>query len=155
MLHKGGNYQFPTKNELQPAVNSEENNKSSIIPARIYYKIITPTQAIYYDGNKFPYLKGKFLVASYAEGSIYALSFNDTGSIVQEIAIRLPEIDHPVISIAQGPSGDIYIGGEKIYKLMSIDRDTIRPLTYFINEVSRDVQVKGLSINLTNKSLYL
>ena len=42
----------------------QENNESAIKPARTYYKTVTPTQALYYDGNKFPYLKGKFLIAS-------------------------------------------------------------------------------------------
>jgi glucose/arabinose dehydrogenase len=154
VLEKGRNYQFPARDQSPSAISSSQTgNNSATKPARIYYKMITPTQAIYYDGNKFPYLKGKFLIASYGEGSIYALSLNKTGSIVQEIAIRLPEIQGHVIAISQAPDGDLYVAGEKIAKLISIDRDTIGPLTYFIDEVSKGVQANGLSLNLTNKVL--
>ena len=113
VLEKGENYGFPAAG-TSTVRSSDTDNSSAIKPARTYYKTVTPTQALYYDGNKFPYLRGKFLIASYGEGSIYALSLNKTGSVVEEIAIRLPEIQDHVISIAKAPGGDLYIGGEKI-----------------------------------------
>ena len=88
---------------------------------------------------------------SYGETSIYSLSINKTGSIVQEVGIRLPEVRGHIISIAKAPNGEIYIGGEKIYKLASLDNNRIRPLTYFIEAVSKNFQVNYLSVNLTNK----
>jgi hypothetical protein len=85
--------------------------------------------------------------------SVYALSLNETGSLVSEVVIRLPEIQGHIISIAKAPDGDIYIGGENIYKLNSIERNRITSLTYFIDAVSKDVQINDLSLNLTSKVL--
>src|SRR5207247_1538219 len=113
------------------------DNSSAILPARTYYKIITPTQAIFYDGNIFPALKDKFLIASYSENSIYALTLNSTGSITEELAIRLPEARGHLIAIAKAPNGDVYLGGENIYKLASLD-NTRNILTYFIELLNKN-----------------
>ena len=86
-----------------------------------YFPPITPAQAIFYDENKFPALKGKFLIVSYGERSIYAIALNSNGSISEELVIRLPETRGHLVSIAQSPEGDIYVGGENLYKLESID----------------------------------
>jgi glucose/arabinose dehydrogenase len=71
VLKKGGNYGFPATQQqptsLPSALESLTDNRSDIMPARTYYKTITPAQAIYYDSNKFPILKGKFLLVSYGE----------------------------------------------------------------------------------------
>lgn len=154
VLKKGGNYGFPVAQpspSSSPVLSSQTDNSSAIKPARTYYNAITPTQAVYYDGNKFPTLKGKFLVVSYGERSIYSLSINKTGSIVEEVGIRLPEVRGHIVSIAKAPNGDLYIGGENLYKLVSIDSNTNVPLTYFIDVTGRNVQINDLSLNLTNK----
>ena len=78
---------------------------------------------IFYDGNRFPELRGMFLVPSYKEGTIYALSLNESGIITNEIAIRLPEIRGHIVAIASTPNGEIYIAGENIYKIVTIDKD--------------------------------
>lgn len=130
---------------------SQTDNSSTIKPARTYYSAITPTQAVYYDGNKFPNLKGKFLVVSYGERSIYSLSINKTGNIVEEVGIRFPEVRGHIISIAKAPNGDLYIGGENLYKLVSIDSNINAPLIYFIDVASRNVQISNLALNLTTE----
>ncbi len=153
VLKKGGNYGFPVA-QIPPSsspLSSLTDNSSAIQPVRTYYSTITPTQAIYYDGNQFPALKGKFLVVSYSERSIYSLSLNKTGNVVEEIGIRLPEVRGHIISITKAPNGDLYIGGENLYKLVSIDRNTNVPLTYFVDVTARNVQINDLSLNLTSK----
>ncbi|MGA8842954.1 MAG: hypothetical protein WB511_05160 [Nitrososphaeraceae archaeon] len=65
----------------------------------------------------------------------------------------MPEIQGHIISIAKAPDGDIYIGGENIYKLISIDRNRITPSTFFIDAVTKDVQITDLSLNLSSKVL--
>jgi hypothetical protein len=133
----------------------QTDNSSAMKPARIYYKTITPTQMVSYDGNSFRDLRGMFLVTSYGEGSIYAFSINETGSIVEEIAIRLPEVHGHIVAIANSPNGDIYLAGENMYKLVSID--SVRPTSlYFIDIISNgdnNIQINGLSLNLSNKVL--
>ena len=64
-------------------------NNSSIKPVRSYWQTIAPTQAIYYDGDKIPQLKNKFLVGTFT-GNIYALTI-DTRSkqVIEEEKIAL------------------------------------------------------------------
>jgi glucose/arabinose dehydrogenase len=158
VLKNGGNYGYPvTQPKSSSAIKPyQTDNGSAIAAARTYYKAITPTQAIFYDSNRFSQLKGLFLLPSYAEGSIYALSINKTGNLVEEIAIRLPEVRGHIVAIAQGPDGEIYLAGENIYKLISLD--DIRPTPrYFIEAVKNtdNIQIKDMSLDLPNKVLSL
>ena len=80
---------------------------------------------------------------------------NSTGNITEELAIRFPEVQGHLVSIANGPDGEIYVGGENLYKLESIDRDRNK-LTNFINIVrENNLQVNGLSVDLSSKVLSL
>jgi hypothetical protein len=155
VLKKGDNYGFPFKQSSQQKTSiksTQTDNSSAIPPARTYYKLITPTQAIFYDGNKFPALKGKFLIVSSSESSIYVLTLNSTGSITEELAISLPEVRGHLIAIAKAPDGDIYLGGENIYKLISLE-NTRNILTYFIGLTGSNIAINGLSLNPANKVL--
>ncbi len=111
---------------------------------------MAPSQVLFYDDNKFPSLKGKFLVVSYSEPVLRGLAFNNTGKLIEEVTVRLPEVRGHIASIAQTPSGDLYLGGENIYKLVSIDNTKDIP-TYFIEANSKTIQIKYLSVNLTRK----
>jgi len=157
LLESGGDYGYPVKQQQQSSSQAkliQTDNGSAIEPARTYYKIITPTQMVFYDDNRFRTLKGMFLVASYSEGSIHALSINETGSLVKEVVIRLPELRGHIISIAKAPDGGIYIAGENMYKLTSIDNNP-STLTYFINidRNNSNIQINDLSLNLSTKVL--
>ena len=74
---KGGFYGFPgpssSRSSSLNASSLQTDNASAISPARTYNPPIIPAQAIFYDHNKLPILKGRFLVMSYAERSIYAI----------------------------------------------------------------------------------
>jgi len=126
-LVKGGNYGWPI---LQPANLPPENSIDSIKPERSYWNTIVPTQAIFYDGNKFPELTGKFLFGTYNpqkiginyndwSSNIFSLDLSNDGKIIEYVI----SADHqgPVIGIAQSPEGDIYFGGWHISKLELID----------------------------------
>ncbi len=154
LLKRGGNYGFPDQSLSSTPNRAQTDNLSAIKPIRTYFSPITPAQAIFYDGNKFPALKGKFLIVSFGERSIYSISLNSNDSISEELAIRLPETHGHLVSIAQSPEGDIYIGGENLYKLESIERNRNK-LTYFINVGvgTKDIDVAGMIINLTTKVL--
>lgn len=121
LLKKGGNYGFPAQ---QPANLPPElsNFTTSIMPLRTYWDTIAPTQMIYYDGNKYPLLKDKFLIGTY-QGDIYALKLDKTSKeIVEEAKIDFENYPFkPVIGIAKSPTGDIYFGAYNIWKLNSTD----------------------------------
>jgi glucose/arabinose dehydrogenase len=125
LIEKGGNYGWPT---LQPHDIDPELSNSflGIKPLRTYWQPIAPTQAVYYDGDRFPELKGKFLFGSYNRGALYAVELDsDKRKIVNEEVIMFPNVGTmPIISVAVSPTGEIYLGAHDIYKLESIDNST-------------------------------
>jgi hypothetical protein len=118
---KGGNYGFPT---LQPPNIAPEtaNSSLSILPLRSYWKPVGPTQTIYYEGNKFPELKNRFLVGSFV-GNIYALTFDPKNNkITEEEEVLLNLYPYSAITaLAMSPNGDIYFASYDIHKLIKID----------------------------------
>jgi len=145
IIQKGGNYGFPSLQppNIAPALFT---NNSSIQPVRSYWNTVTPTQTIYYDGDKFPHLKNTFLVGTFI-GNIYALTM-DTRSkhllLEEKLALRHYPIE-PAIAIAQSPSGDIYYGSYHIYKLRSIDlKSKIQDLFPLEIKPSPNLAIKNL-----------
>lgn len=124
LITKGGNYGFPT---LQPPnIAPEKADPSlSILPLRSYWKPPAPTQTIYYEGNKFPELKNRFLFGAF-DGNIYSLMFDPHDKkIIEEEKILLKFYPYsPITALAKAPNGDIYFGGYGIYKLQRIDSST-------------------------------
>src|SRR5215469_16464796 len=127
LMQKGGNYGFP--NLLPPNIAPEQfTNNSAIKPLISYWQVPTPTEAIYYVGDKIPQLKNKFLFGTYT-GHIYALTLANTPKtqvgdkevVLQENILLKNNPFEPVVFIAQSPSGDIYYGSYHIYKLKSVD----------------------------------
>ena len=148
LIQKGGNYGFPI---FQPPNVAPElsNDSTSIKPIRSYWSTIAPTQAIYYTGDKFPSLKGKFLVASFT-GDIYALQIDETSKrIVDEYHLDLGNYPfEPAVGIAQSPSGNIYFGGYNIYKLegsLELENET-KQNTFFPIEIipSENIGIKNV-----------
>jgi len=118
-VEKGKNYGSPT---LQPANTDPELWTNYTKPLRSYYNSYCITQMIYYDGNKMPDLKDKFLVAALGgSNTIYVLELDRTkNEIVSEQAISLNNfLKNEVVAMAQSPSGDIYYGAYAISKLNS------------------------------------
>lgn len=165
LIQKGANYGFPT---LQPANIAPElfTNNSSIKPLRSYWQAIAPTQAIYYDGDKLPQLKNKFLFGTFT-GNIYALTLDSSSKRVireEKIALRHYPFE-PVISVSQSPSGDVYFGGYHIYKLKSVDMNgktqDLFPIeikstsNIAINDLRSSRNSSGIAVNIhpsTNKN---
>ena len=73
---------------------------SSVIPLRAYWRIIVSNSSIFYDREKFPQLKGKFLFGTFS-GNIYAIKIdNRTKHLISEEKLELglfPSM--PVVSI--------------------------------------------------------
>ena len=153
VLKKGGNYGF--SNTQPPSRSPLLDNSYSVKPVRTYWVTVAPTQAIFYYDDKFELLKNKFLFGSYNQGSIYVLGLNNTHYISDELVINFPEIIDNTISIAQSPSGDIYFGGYKIYKLTSIETEDKEQDVYLIDMITRDARIEDLSFNSTSSTLAL
>jgi glucose/arabinose dehydrogenase len=128
-VEKAGNYGFPT---LQPRDQAPElsNSSLSIKPLRSYRSVIGPTNAMYYDGEKIPELKNKFLFGT-VTGNIFGLKIDNNSNEIREDRILL-EIYEDVIALAQSPSGQIYYGGFGIYELKSVDVDSKRKVLFTI-----------------------
>jgi glucose/arabinose dehydrogenase len=146
ILHKGGNYGWPLLQK--PNQDPYLANNSSIKPARSYFLPIAPTQMIYYTGDKFPELKGMFVIGSYNSPRIFALKLDDSGqSVIHELDL-LPDFGtRSMMAIAQSPTGDIYIGGHAIFKLTSIGPDRsqiVFPVQ--LNMSSPTAKFQGLSL---------
>ena len=130
IIEKGGNYGFPT---LQPPNLPPElaNPNNSILPVKTYWKTPGPTQAIFYEGNKFPEIKDSFLIGA-VDGSLYSLNFSkiDKKSI-EEVRIN-PSI-YPfsaVTSVAESPTGNLYFGSYSIYKITGLDYSNKEQITF-------------------------
>ena len=80
---------------------------------------------------------------------------NNTHYVSDELVINFPEIIDNTISIAQSPSGDIYFGGYKIYKLTSIETEDKEQDMYLIDLITRNARIEDLSFNSTSSTLAL
>ena len=143
-LHSGGNYGWPTMK--QPDASPENSTSSSFIkPIRSYFIPPTPTQAIFYTGDKFPELKNSFVFGSVV-GNLFSVRIdNSTHRLVSEIRLNMHMYPYELLtSIAQLPSGDILVGGYNIYKLQQIDTSHPKPYTNIIQVNSTNVDVAGL-----------
>jgi glucose/arabinose dehydrogenase len=156
LIQKGGNYGFPT---YQPANQPPgiENDSHSILPIRSYWKIIAPTQAIFYDGDKFPELKGKFLYGTFS-GDIYAIKIdNKTKQVTSEEKLELGLYPFmPVVSLAQSPTGEIYFGGYSIDKLAGLkDGDKINTMESITLQLPNSVKLDDLQMDSSQRKLDL
>ncbi|WP_337863961.1 PQQ-dependent sugar dehydrogenase [Nitrososphaera sp.] len=129
-LVKGGNFGW---SRMQPANVPPDplTDDSSIKPLRTYFISINPTQAVYYDGDKHPELKGKFIFGSY-RGNLYAVKLNEDGTrLVEEWRLKTnfyPSLE--VVNVAVSPDGDIYFGAYDIYRLDGIDMSSRVKIMY-------------------------
>ena len=119
-IEKKGNYGAPT---LQHLNENPELSTNSIKPLRTYYIAKCLTNVIYYDGNKVPQLKNKFLIGNLASnivnGYIYAIQLDETKKqIIKEELVSLNNFpNNEAVALAQSPKGEIYYGGYSINKL--------------------------------------
>jgi glucose/arabinose dehydrogenase len=156
-LVAGGNYGYPTA-QVPNKPPELAQNESTIKPLRSYWKTIAPTQAIFYQGDKFSELDGKFVVGSYNNGRLYAFKVNNNDhvlSLEEELKIEFPsKIMSNIIAVAESTSGDIYYGGYYIYKLKSLDSESrktaLAPITA---ELSRQNVMNIASLPTNNADI--
>jgi glucose/arabinose dehydrogenase len=154
LLRKGGNYGFPFMQ--YPTVSSIRTNSNLIQPLREYDRVIAPAQAIFYTGNKYPELTGRFVVASYNDGNLRAIRLNQTDGqmLVDDLALDFNQsTPENLVAVTQSSSGDIYFAGYNIYKVESLSSQ--RKLVTFSVEttVSLGVEIEQMTIFRENSSL--
>ncbi len=150
-IERAGNYGYPI---YQPPDRAPELSVHSIKPITSYENIIAPVQAIYYDGNGIPELKGKFLFASFLTGSIYALEVErDTEKLMYEEIVK-PNSTEPIASLAQSPDGSLYYGGFAVYRLENVYRNYKQDVLFPI-EITGAVNVKDLQLHEDEKKMAL
>jgi glucose/arabinose dehydrogenase len=153
VLSKGGNYGFPTTQNTNSAPTGD--NSSNLKPVRFYYQTTAPAQAIYYDEDKFPSLKGKYLVAMFNTGSLHAISLDGTNKIKEEMIIKFPSFYDNIIAVAQSPTGDVYFGADNIYKLDSIDQNHFYPQINWVDLTLKDAKLNNIEFEPNNKTISL
>jgi len=159
-LIKDGNYGWPTLQQANTAPNPLSSD-SSIKPIRSYYISLPPTQATYYNGDKFPELKGKFIVGSF-RGNLYAYKISEDGKKLLE-EVKLNTTAYPskgVVATAVSPTGDIYFGAYDIFRIKKIDLThkeemiipvEIRSINVNVSNVNYSEQTKEITLNLTKR----
>jgi len=150
---KGGNYGWRTVQLANMPPNPLAND-SSIKPLRSYYVAENPTQATYYDGNKYGELKGKFIVGSF-RGDLFAYRISEDGKKLLE-EIRINTSNYPskeVVATAVSPSGDIYFGAYDIFRLGKIDQSSIQQIMFPVQINSTGINVLSLNYSEHTKEI--
>lgn len=150
---KGANYGWPT----MPPANIPPDplvNDSSIKPIRSYYDPPNPTQAIYYNGDMHPELKGKFIVGSF-RGDLYAYNISKDGRKLLE-EVKLVTSVYPlleVVGVAVSPSGELYFGAYDIFKLVNIDDNSKVQTMHSVQINATNVKVSSVNYSEPTKEL--
>jgi hypothetical protein len=150
-LKAGGNYGWPTMTppNLPPELFT---NNSSIKPIRSYYTTPSPTETIFYTGDKYPELKNSFIFGT-VRGDLYSLKLsNSTHALSSELKLLLHLYPfEPIVTVTQLPSGEIMIGGYNIYLLKGLAVEKEKPLMYPVAINSTNIPVRGLSYDPGSK----
>jgi len=157
---KGGNYGW-YKFQRENSAPDPLANDSSIKPMRSYYVSQNPTQAVYYNGDKHPELKGNFIVGTFM-GNIFAYKISEDGKkLLQEIEMKTAFYpSKEVVGTAVSPNGDIYFGAYDIFRLDKLNltskEEAMLPIQINasntrISDLSYSDQTKQLTFDLTQR----
>jgi hypothetical protein len=129
-----------------------------LAPIRAFERVISPTQAIFYNGLKFPELHNKFVFGSYNDGNLRALKIyeNKSGQAVKELALEMPmEMPDNIAAVAQSPNGEIYFAGYNIYKLESISNESTLSTFPIRITTSLPTAIQGLNVTQEGDNINL
>jgi glucose/arabinose dehydrogenase len=150
---KSGNYGWPS----MPRPNNVPDpltNDSSIKPLRSYYIPPNPTQAVYYNGDRFPEFKDSFIVGSF-NGYLYIYKLSEDGKkLAREIQVRTavyPSLE--VVATAVSPKGEIYFGSYDIFKIKRIYNDSWSETMPIVKINSTNVKVSHLDYSNSKEEL--
>ena len=156
-VERGENYGYPTLETLNVDPELTSNYTK---PLRSYYIANCLTQMIYYEGNKIPHLKDKFLFGTLTgTAPLYALKVDrDRKQVIGEEVISLNTFpNNQVVALAQSPDGDIYYGTYAINKLDSVTNNSKSQLLFpiGINYSSSQIHIGDLSSFPSKKEMVL
>jgi len=135
----GGNYGWPMRQQVIAT------NQSSIKPIKSYYYTNTPTQIIYYSGNRYPELKDNFIAGSF-RGDLYVYKIGEDGKkLLQETKIITSLYpSKEVVGISVSPGGEIFFGAYDIFKLNTLDHTSSEKIMFPIIINATNIKVSSL-----------
>jgi glucose/arabinose dehydrogenase len=154
LLSPGANYGFPMLQQIGKI--PELANASSVAPIRTYKltSFVAPTQAIYYTSNKFPVLENKFVYGAYNGPELYALELNTSMKKVAKELVLDTGVQGPIIAVASAPNGDLYFGGNKIYKMLTVENHEDKQIMFPVAITSsEDIEVEGMVLLPENNTM--
>ncbi len=143
-----------------PILNGNEILKKSSIST--LFNDMKPTNAIFYQGEKFPELKNKLIVGTWILGMIKVISLDSSNQKIESQNLLISGYK-PITAIAESPDGFVYFSTpNSIEKIISIDskfispsHNEIRPIAlvvlliisaFFIFIISKKIQKKVTNI---------
>lgn len=100
IVQKGGNYGWPV-------VHHQLTNDSMISPLLEFTPSIAPAEAIFYNNNAIPQLKGHLLIACLRGEAILNIQLNDQGVVTHDFLLQ-KQLGR-IRALAVGPDGYIYL----------------------------------------------
>ncbi|MEO3403010.1 PQQ-dependent sugar dehydrogenase [Mucilaginibacter sp. CAU 1740] len=97
----------PGENYGWPVIHHQDTRGGMISPLLEYTPSIGPSEAMFYNGNAFPELKGNLLVACLRAESILRIALNNYKPISQEVLLKKQY--GRIRSLVTGPDGYLYI----------------------------------------------
>ncbi len=157
LIQKAGNYGFPASQ--YPTQASIETGARFTPPLIAYDRVIAPAQAIFYTGNKYPELRDSFIFVSYNDGTLHSVRINEkknNQTYVDDLVIDFKhDLPDNTASVAQSPSGDLYLGRYNIYKVESISPLGKQKFLPIGINLTRGVDIKDIQLVVPEKSLQL
>ncbi|WP_114939270.1 PQQ-dependent sugar dehydrogenase [Mucilaginibacter endophyticus] len=97
----------PGQNYGWPVIHHQDTREGMISPLLEYTPSIGPSEAVFYNGNAFPELKGNLLVACLRGESILRITLNNDRPVAQEALLKKQY--GRIRSLVVGPDGYLYI----------------------------------------------
>ncbi|MFD2866012.1 PQQ-dependent sugar dehydrogenase [Mucilaginibacter antarcticus] len=105
IIKRGMNYGWPL-------IHHQQTREAMLTPIAEFTPSIGPGEAMFYNGDKFPQLKGKLLVACLRGESILKVTLDGNKAIGQEVMLK--KVYGRIRSLVTGPDGYIYFSTSQI-----------------------------------------
>jgi glucose/arabinose dehydrogenase/cytochrome c553 len=105
LIKKGMNYGWPV-------IHHQQTRDGMLTPLAEFTPSIGPSEAMFYDGDKFAQLKGKLLVACLRGESILKVTLDGAKVVGQEVMLK--KVYGRIRSLVTGPDGYIYFSTSQV-----------------------------------------
>ena len=129
LLIPGGNYGWPVYSGHSLITPTMLSDSSEYIPPLLEWKqVLGPTNAIFYSGDKLPFLKNKLIVGTFNLGILRVITLGDNPNEITSDEILFAG-HRPVIAIAESPDGFIYFSTDRaIERIVSVDHESMQKI---------------------------